>query len=133
MRECLEPVIKADQCAEQNVDDTAIAAKSQEQLFKDLRAIFKCFQFDGLMPLWNKKHSSPWTNYHTKRGFSKKQKITKFLEKLKFRRLFKALERLIGFLNYCQNQIPQLVERLNPFPNSLKPQETNIKSSSREI
>ena len=41
IREYLDPVIKADQCA-QYVDDIGIAANTPEQLFKNLQAVFQC-------------------------------------------------------------------------------------------
>ena len=47
MREYLNSVIKADQCA-QYVDDIGIAAKTTEQLIKNIRAVFKCIREAGL-------------------------------------------------------------------------------------
>ena len=47
IREYLDPVIKADQCA-QYVDDIGIAANSPEQLIKNLRAVFHCLRKAGL-------------------------------------------------------------------------------------
>ena len=43
----LDPVIKADQCA-QYVDDFGIAANTPEQLIKNLRAVFQCLRKAGL-------------------------------------------------------------------------------------
>ena len=47
IREYLDPVIKADQCA-QYVDDIGIAANTPEQLIKNLRAVFQCVRKAGL-------------------------------------------------------------------------------------
>ena len=47
IREYLDPVIKADQCA-QYVDDIGIAANTPEQLIKNQRAIFQCLRKAGL-------------------------------------------------------------------------------------
>ena len=47
IREYLDPVIKADQCA-QYVDDIGIAANTTEQLIKILRAVFHCLRQAGL-------------------------------------------------------------------------------------
>ena len=47
IREYLDPVIKADQCA-QYVDDIGIAANTPEQMIKNLRAIFQCLRKAGL-------------------------------------------------------------------------------------
>ena len=43
IRKYLDPVIKADQCA-QSVDDIGIAANTPEQLIKNLRAVFQCLR-----------------------------------------------------------------------------------------
>ena len=45
--EYLDPVIKADQCA-QYVDDTGIADNTPQQLIKNLRAVFQCLRKTGL-------------------------------------------------------------------------------------
>ena len=47
MREYLDKVIKADQCA-QYVDDIGIAANDAEPLINNLRATFQCIQQAGL-------------------------------------------------------------------------------------
>ena len=47
MREYLDKVIKADQCA-QYVDDIGIAANNATQLFNILRATFECIRTAGL-------------------------------------------------------------------------------------
>ena len=47
MREYLDKVIKADQCA-QNVDDIGIAANNATQLINNLRATFECIRTAGL-------------------------------------------------------------------------------------
>ena len=47
MREYLDEVIKADQCA-QYVDDIGIAANSMMQLIRIIRAIFECIRQAGL-------------------------------------------------------------------------------------
>ena len=47
MREYLDPVIKADQCA-QYVDDIGIATNDAEHLTANLRATFRCIQKVGL-------------------------------------------------------------------------------------
>ena len=55
MREYLDSVIKADQCA-QYVDDIGIAANTTEQLIKDIRAVFKCIREAGLKLTIEKRH-----------------------------------------------------------------------------
>ena len=55
MREYLDSVIKADQCA-QYVDDIGIAANTTEQLIKNIRAVFKCIRKAGLKLTIEKCH-----------------------------------------------------------------------------
>ena len=56
-----------------------------------------------------------------------KQKFAKFLEKVKFPRFKKALQRNIDFLNYYRNYIPRLAERLTPFFQLLKTTDAETK------
>ena len=55
MREYLDSVIKAGQCAE-NIDDTGIAANTTEQLIKNIRAVFKFIGEAGLKLTIEKCH-----------------------------------------------------------------------------
>ena len=55
MREYLDKVIKADQCA-QYVDDIGIAANDADHLITNLRATFKCIQEAGLKLTMHKCH-----------------------------------------------------------------------------
>ena len=121
IRKYLDPVIKADQCA-QYVDDIGVFANTPEQLIKNLRAVFQCLQKAGL------KHSMAKCHFvvqevdffgriiPTMGVGPQKQKIAKFIEKanFKFQRSKKALQRHIGFLKYYRNYKPRLAERLTP-------------------
>ena len=55
VREYLDKVIKADQCA-QYVDDIGMAANDVEQLINNLRATFQCIQKAGLKLTMHKRH-----------------------------------------------------------------------------
>ena len=55
MRENLDKVIKADQCA-QYVDDIGIAANSVTQLIRNIRAVFECIRRAGLKLTIEKCH-----------------------------------------------------------------------------
>ena len=55
MREYLDSIIKADQCA-QYVDDIGTAANTTEQLIKTIRAVFKCIRKAGLKLTIEKCH-----------------------------------------------------------------------------
>ena len=55
MREYLDPVVKADQCA-QYVDDIGIAANNATDLTRNIRAVFKCIRNAGLKLTIEKYH-----------------------------------------------------------------------------
>ena len=132
IREYLDAVIKADQFA-QYVDDIGIAAKTLQQSIKKLRAVFQCLWKAGLKLSMAKCLFGVQEVYFLGRTITikgvapQKQKITKFLEKVKFPRPKKALQRYIGFLNYYRNYIPRLAERLTPFFQLLKTTDTKTK------
>ena len=126
------PVFKAGQCA-QYVDDVGIAANTPELLIKKLRAVFLCLRKAGLKLSMAKCHFGVQEvdflgrKITTKRVAPQKRKITKSLEKVKFPRSKKSLQRYIGFLNYYRNYIPRLAERLTPFFQLLKATDTKAK------
>ena len=132
IRDYLDPVIKADQCA-QYVDDIGIAANTPEQMTRNLRAVFQCLRKAGLKLSMANCHFGVQEVYFlgrtitTKGVAPQKQKITKFLEKVKFPRSEKALQRYIGFLNYYRNYIPRLAERLTPVFQLLKATDAKTK------
>ena len=132
IREYLDPVTKVDQCA-QYVDDFGIAANTPGQLIKNLRAVFQCLRKAGLKLSMAKCHFGVqevdfFGRTKTTKGVApQKQKITKFLQKVKFPRSKKALQRYIGFLNYYQNFLPRLAERLTPFFQLLKTTDAKAK------
>ena len=132
IREYLDPIIKADQCA-QYVDDIGIAANTPEQLIKNLRAVFQCLRKAGPKLSMAKCHFELQEKdflgrtITTKGVAPQKQKITNFLEKLKFTRSKKALQRYIGLLKYYRNSIPRLAEQLTPFFQLLKTTDAKTK------
>ena len=132
IREYLDPVIKADQCA-QYVDNTDIAAKTPDQLIKNLRAVFQCLRNAGHKLSMAKCHFGVQKvdllgrTITTKGVTPQKQKIANFLEKVKFPRSKKALQRYIAFLSYYRKYILRLAERLTPFFQLLKTTDTQTK------
>ena len=128
MREYLDKVIKADQCA-QYVDDIGIAANDVDHLMTNLRATFKCIQEAGLKLTMHKCHFGAKEidflgRTITPQGVKpQKQNVQNFLEKTKFPKSKKALQRYLGFLNYYRNYVPRLSERLAPFCKMLKSDE----------
>ena len=132
IRDYLDPVVKADQCA-QYVDDIGIAANTPEQLIKNLQAVFQCLRKAGLKLSMDKCHFRVQgvdflgRTITTNGVAPQKQKTANFLEKFKFLRSKKALQRYIGFLNYYRNYIPRLAERLTPFFQLLKTTDAKTK------
>ena len=128
MREYLDKVIKADQCA-QYVDDIGIAANDADHLIKNLKATFECIRHAGLKLTMHKCHFGATEIDFLGRTITpegvkpQKQQITTFLEKTKFPKSKKALQRYLGLLNYYRNYIPRLSEKLAPFFQLLKKDE----------
>ena len=102
IREYLDPVIKADQCA-QNVDDIGIAANTPEQLIKNLTAVFQYLRKARLKLSMAKCHFGVrevdflGRTIKTKGVAPQKQKIAKFLEIEKLPRSRKALNDILAF------------------------------------
>ena len=120
MREYLDPVVKADQCA-QYVDDIGIAANNATDLTRNIRAVFKCIHQAGLKLKNEKCHFGVRQVDFLGRTISPEgispqaKKIQSFLDKLRFPKSKKALQRYLGFVNYYRNYIPRMDEKLNPF------------------
>ena len=134
MREYLDRVIKADQCA-QYVDDIGIAANDAEHLIKNLRATFECIREAGLKLTMHKCHFGATKIDFLGRTITpegvkpQKEAITNFLEKTKVPKSKKALQSYLGFLNYYRNYIPRLSEKLVPFFQLLKKDEKVLVTS----
>ena len=128
MREYLDKVIKADQCA-QYVDDIGIATNDADHLIANLRAAFKCIQEAGLRLTMHKCHFGAIEIDFLGRTITpqcvkpQKQNVQNFLEKTKLPKSKKALKRYLGFLKYYRNYVPRLSERLVPFYKMLKSDE----------
>ena len=138
MREYLDPVVKADQCA-QYVDDIGIAANNATDLTRNIRAVFKCIRQAGLKLTIEKCHFGVRQVEFLGRTISPERispqarKIQNFLAKLRFPKSKKALQRYLGFVNYYRNYIPRMAEKLNPFYNLLKTEvPINITSDLKE-
>ena len=89
MREYLDRVIKADQCA-QYVDDIGVAATDANQLIVNLRATLQCIREAGLKLSMHKRHFGATEIDFLGRTITpegvkpQKERITNFLEKTKF-------------------------------------------------
>ena len=138
MREYLDPVVKADQCA-QYVDDIGIAAKNATDLTRNIRAVFKCIRNAGLKLTIEKCHFGVIQVEFLGRTFSSEgvipqsHKVQNFLNKSRFPKSKKALQRYLGFVTYYRNYIPRMAEKLNPFYKLLKSEvPMNITSELKE-
>ena len=126
MRDYLDCVIKADQSAHY-VDDIGIAANDADHLIANLRVTFECIREGGIKLTMHKCQFGA-TDFLGRTiapdGVKpRKEKITNFLEKTKFPKSKKALQRSLGFLNYYRNYIPRLAEKLVSFFQLLKKEE----------
>ena len=125
MREFLDLVVKVDQCA-QYVDDIGIAANNATDLTRNNRAVFKCIRQAGLKLTIEKCHFGVRQNEFLGKTFSPERispqarNIQSFLDKLRFPKSKKAVQRYLGFVNYYRNYIPRMAEKLNPFYKMLK-------------
>ena len=125
MGEYLDPVVKADQCA-QYADDIGKAANNATDLTRNIRAVFKCIRQAGLKLTIEKCHFGVRQVEFLDRTISSEgvlpqsQKIQNFLNKLRFPKSKKALQRYLRVVNYYKNNIPRMVEKLHPFYKLLK-------------
>ena len=139
MCEYLDPVVKANQCA-QYVDDIGIAANIATDLTRNIRAVFKCICNEGLKLMIEKCHFGVRQVEFLGRTISSEgvlpqsHKIQNFLNKLRLAKKYKkALQRYLGFVNYYRNYIPRMAEILNPFNKLLKTEvPINITSELKE-
>ena len=138
MREYLDPVVKADQCA-QYVDDIGIPANNATDLTRNIRAVFKCIRQAGLKLTIEKCHFGVRQVEFLGRTISPQgispqaRKIQNFLDKLRFPKSKKALQRYLDFVNYYRNDFPKMAEKLNPFSKLLKTEvPINITSELKE-
>ena len=96
MREYLDPVVKADQCA-QYVDDIGIAANNATDLTRNIQAVFKCSRQAGLKLTIEKCHLGVRQVEFVGRTISPEgispqaRKFQNFLDELRFPKSKKAL------------------------------------------
>ena len=103
MREYLDPVVKADQCAEY-VDGIGIAANNATDLTRNIRAFFKFTCQGGLKLTTEKCHLGVRQveflggTISSEGALPQTHKIQNFLNKLKFPKSKKGLQRYMGFV-----------------------------------
>ena len=120
MREYLDPVVKADQCA-QYVDDIGVAANNATDLTQNIRAVFKGIHQAGLkLTIDNSQFGVRQVEFlggtiSPEGIWTQARKIQNFLDKSILPKSKKALQRYLGFLNYYRNYVPRMAEEFNLF------------------
>ena len=139
MREYLNPVVKANQCA-QYVDDIGIAVNKATDLTRNIQAAFKCICWEGLKLTIEKSHFGVRQVEFLGRTVSSEgvspqpQKFQNFLSKLRFPKSKRALQRYLGFVNSYRNYFqPRMAEKFNRIYKLLKAEvPINITSELKE-
>ena len=120
MREYLDKAINADQWA-QYIDDFGIAANNSTQLCINTKTVFECIRKTGLKLTMAKCHFGVKQVDFLGRTITPEEvspqaeKVRQFLQKLKFLKSKKALQKYFGFLSYYRNYIRRLSEKLSRF------------------
>ena len=120
MREYLGAVVKAEQSA-QYVGDIGIAANIATDLTRTKRAVLKFIRQEGLKLTIEKIHLGYRQVEFSGRTISpegispKARKVQNFLDKHRFLKSKKALQRYRGFMNYYRIYKPRLAEKLDQF------------------
>ena len=137
MREYLDPVVKADHCAQ--YVDIGIAANNAAAFTWNTWAVFKCIRNAGSKLTIEKCHFGVRQVEILGRTISSEgvlpqsHKIQNFSNKLRFPKSKKALQRYLGIVNCYRNYIPRMAEKLNPFYKFLKAEvPINITSELKE-
>ena len=116
VREYLDPLVKADRCA-QYVDDIGIAANTPDVLIENLELVFQQLSKAGLKLSMNKCEFGQQQIENLGKSICStgiapiEKRITDFLKKLKPPNSVKALQRYLGFVNFYRSYIPRLADK----------------------
>ena len=116
VREYLDPLVKADRCA-QYVDDIGIAANTPDELIENLELVFQQLSKAGLKLSMNKCEFDQQQIEYLGKSISStgiapiEKRITDYLKKLKPPTSVKALQRYLGFVNFYRSYIPRLADK----------------------
>ena len=125
IRHYLDPCLAANICT-QYMDDIGSAVKNFDELIPNLRKIFECIRKSGLKLSPDKCEIGTQKikflgKYITPAGVStENSKIEKFLKNLRMPQTVKQVKRLVGFLQFWRDFIPNLSQKLMPFYELLK-------------
>ena len=132
--EYLDPIVKADQCA-QNVDDIRIAGNKATDFIRYIPAVFRCFCQAGLKLTIEKcrfgvRQAEFLGKTISPEGISSQaRKVHTIFNKIIFTKSKKALKCYLGIVNYNKNYITGRAQKLSPFYKLLKA-ETPINTTS---
>ena len=116
----LDPCLAANICT-QFMDDIAAGVNEFDELIPVLRKIFDCLRTSGLKLSAHKcEFGTTKINYLgstiTPKGISpESEKIQKFLDQIRMPTTVKQVKRLIGFVQFFRNFMPNLGDKLLPF------------------
>ena len=116
----LDPCLAANICT-QFMDDIAAGVNEFDELIPVLRKIFDCLRTSGLKLSAHKcEFGTTKINYLgstiTPKGISpESEKIRKFLDQIRMPTTVKQVKRLIGFVQFFRNFMPNLGDKLLPF------------------
>ena len=114
VREYLDPLVKADKCA-QYVDDIGIDANTAEELVNNIEAVFTKIRQAGLkLSMAKCAFGHPEIEFLGRSITPIEDKIDKFLKNIKLPTSVKSLQRYIGFVQFYRQYIPRLAEKLVP-------------------
>ena len=118
IRHYLDPCLAANTCTHY-MDNIGSAVHNFDELIPSLKKIFECVGSSGLKLSPNKcEFGTPvfLGKYITPEGIqTENKKIEKFLKKLKMPATTKQVKRLVGFMQFWRDFIPNLGEKLLPF------------------
>ena len=116
----LDPVVKADQCA-QYVDAIGFTANNATDLIRNIRAVFQCICNVGLRLAIEECHFEARQFEFLGRNISSEgvspqpHKIQNFLKKIEILQIEIGFAALSGVGELLQRNITRLAEKLNPF------------------
>ena len=116
----LDPCLAANICT-QYMDDIGKAVKNFDELIPNLRKIFECIRRSGLKLSPGKRKIGTQKikflgNYITPDGVStESSKKEKFLKNFKMPQTVKQVKRLVGFLQFWRDIVPNLAQKLMSF------------------
>ena len=117
VREYLDPLVKADKCAQYD-DDIGKETNTVEELVSNIEAVFIKFGQVGLkLSMAKCAFGHPEIEFLGKSIITKgiapiEEKVDKFLENIKLPTSVKSLQRYIGFVQFNRQYIPRLPEKL---------------------